>query len=141
MISLETWPQPAVRVLTLAHRFQKFLVVGGVGLAVNQGMLFVLRDVVHLSLLVASPVAIFLSMIVTFTLNELWTWHDRSGGRIVSRATCYLPINLVGLVINTGILAWLYDAFGLHYLTANLIGAGIAAVWNFGLNNAITWRA
>jgi putative flippase GtrA len=28
----------------------------------------------------------------------------------------------------------------MHYLIANLIGAAIAAVWNFGLNNAITWR-
>ena len=25
-------------------------------------------------------------------------------------------------------------------LLANLVGAGLAAIWNFGLNNAITWR-
>ncbi len=29
----------------------------------------------------------------------------------------------------------------MHYLLANLVGAGIAAVWNFGLNHVITWRA
>jgi putative flippase GtrA len=28
----------------------------------------------------------------------------------------------------------------MHYLLANLVGAGVAAVWNFLLNNAITWR-
>lgn len=141
MLSTETWPQPAVRIWTVAQRFQKFLVVGVVGLAVNQGMLVVLHDFAGLRLLIASPVAIVASMIVTFLLNEVWTWHDRGTGRIVSRALPYALINTGGLVINTGLLSVLVDRAGMHYFVANLIGAGVAAVWNFALNNAITWRA
>ncbi len=141
MLSTETWPRPAVRVWTVAQRFQKFLVVGAVGLAVNQGMLVVLHDVARLGLLIASPVAIAVSMLVTFMLNEIWTWHDRGTGRIVTRALPYALINTGGLVINTGLLAALVDHVSMHYFIANLIGAGAAAVWNFALNNAITWRA
>ncbi len=141
MISVDTWPQPAVRLWTLAQRFQKFLVVGAAGLVVNQAGLFGLHDLVGMAVIAASPVAILVSMLVTFVLNERWTWHDRGSGRIISRALCYVPINVGGLFINWGILAWLHDAFGMHYLVANLFGAGVAAVWNFLLNNAITWRA
>jgi dolichol-phosphate mannosyltransferase len=126
---------------TLAQRFQKFVAVGVVGLAVNQGGLAFLHDGFAVAVATASPIAIFLSMIVTFYLNEAWTWHDRGSGRIVSRAMYYLPINVGGLLINWAILYWLHDSFGMHYLVANLFGAGVAAVWNFGLNNAITWRA
>jgi putative flippase GtrA len=54
---------------------------------------------------------------------------------------CYVPINIGGLLINWGVLAYLHDVHGMHYLIANLFGAGVAAVWNFLLNNAITWRA
>src|SRR5829696_3094285 len=106
MVSTEAWPQPAVRLWTLAQRFQKFLLVGAFGLAVNQVMLFAFRDMVHLPLLVASPLAIFISMLVTFALNEIWTWHDRGRGRILTRSVLYLLVNSGGLLINTAIL-WL----------------------------------
>ena len=141
MISVESWPQSAIRLWTLAQRFQKFVAVGVVGLAVNQGGLAALHDGFEVAVAIASPIAIFLSMIVTFFLNEAWTWHDRGSGRIMSRAMYYIPINVGGLLINWGVLFWLHESFGMHYLLANLFGAGIAAVWNFGLNNAITWRA
>jgi putative flippase GtrA len=29
----------------------------------------------------------------------------------------------------------------MHYLVANLFGAGAAAIWNFLLNNHFTWGA
>jgi putative flippase GtrA len=126
---------------TLTHRFQKFLAVGMIGLAVNQAGLVFLHDIVNMAVRAGSPLAIFASMIVTFFLNEVWTWHDRGTGRIVHRAMSYVPINVGGLMINWAILTWLHDTFDMHYLIANLFGAGIAAIWNFVLNNTITWRA
>jgi dolichol-phosphate mannosyltransferase len=141
MISTESWPRPAARVWTLAQRFQKFLAVGGVGLGVNLVALFILHDVFSLRLPLAAPVAIAISMVVTFVLNEIWTWHDRGSGRVVSRMLLYVPINTVGLIINTQVLLFLEERYGVYYLLANLIGAVVAAIWNFLLNNAVTWRA
>jgi putative flippase GtrA len=139
MLSSEGLSRPVVRPATITRRFQKFLLVGAIGLAVNQGALFALVDQAGLAVAMASPIAIFLSMIVTFTLNERWTWHDRGHGRILHRALMYGSINSGGLLIN-----WLFlvslDRIGLNYLIANLVGAGIAAVWNFSLNHALTWR-
>jgi putative flippase GtrA len=141
MQSTGSWTRPAVRVLAVTQRFQKFLVVGAIGLAVNQGALFLIVSLSDASLAVASPVAILLSMVVTFVLNEVWTWHDRGGGRLLTRAALYGTINSGGLLINAGLLLFLEREFGMHYLMANLIGAGVAALWNFGLNHVITWRA
>jgi putative flippase GtrA len=78
-------------------------------------------------------------MIVTFTLNERWTWQDRGHGRILHRALLYGSINSGGLLINWVTLVSL-ERLGLNYLIANLVGAGIAAVWNFSLNHSLTWR-
>ena len=140
MISTESWPQPAVRAYVLAQRFQKFLIVGSIGLIINQGLLFVFRHLFDIPLAIASPVAIAVSMAVTFALNEAWTWHDRGRGKIVHRLMLYCPINTVGLLINYGILRYLVNEHAWHYLVANLFGAGCAAVWNFCLNHMITWR-
>lgn len=141
MLTTESRVRPAHQLLARTHRFQKFLVVGAIGLAVNQGALYLLVGAAGASLAVASPIAILLSMAVTFILNEVWTWHDRGSGRILSRAAIYGSINSGGLLINAGLLLFLEREFGMHYLLANLIGAGIAAIWNFALNHAITWRA
>jgi putative flippase GtrA len=139
MLSSEGLSRPVVRPATITRRFQKFLLVGAIGLAVNQGALFALVDQAGLAVAMASPIAIFLSMIVTFTLNERWTWQDRGHGRILHRALLYGSINSGGLLINWLTLISL-EQVGLNYLVANLIGAGIAAVWNFSLNHALTWR-
>jgi putative flippase GtrA len=141
MISSERLPASVARAWLLAQRFQKFLVVGAIGLAVNQIGLLVLRGGFDVDLHFASPIAIFISMIVTFTLNEMWTWHDRGSGPLIHRIGLYFPINMVGLVINYLVLQMLVDHTGTHYLLANLIGAGMAAIWNFLVNNSITWRA
>lgn len=140
-MSMESWPQPAVRLWTLAQRFQKFIVVGAAGLAINQLFLLLLHGGAGARLSIASPVAIFISMAATFMLNERWTWHDRGSNPIVHRLAAYFPINTVGLIINYAVLSVLYHDHGVHYLIANLIGAGIAAIWNFALNNVVTWRS
>ena len=139
MLSSESLPRPVARVAALSQRFQKFLIVGAFGLAVNQGLLFALVDWLGLAVAVASPIAILVSMVVTFLLNERWTWHDRGTGPILQRAMLYGSINSGGLLINWLMLVSLHE-MGLNYLIANLVGAGVAAIWNFSLNHVITWR-
>jgi putative flippase GtrA len=139
MLSTESLPRPVARIATASRRFQKFLLVGAIGLSVNQSALFLLVAAAGAPVVVASPLAILLSMAVTFILNERWTWHDRGRGRVLGRALLYGSINSGGLLINWFTLVSL-DRLGLNYLIANLVGAGIAAVWNFSLNHALTWR-
>ena len=140
MIASEALPARALQAFTIARRFQKFVVVGSIGLVINQLMLLTLHDGIGTRLVLASPLAILVSMAVTFTLNEIWTWHDRGSGRIIHRLGMYVPINSGGLIINWALLVYLAERHDVHHLLANLIGAGVAAIWNFGLNNAITWR-
>ncbi|MCC6314545.1 MAG: GtrA family protein [Thermomicrobiales bacterium] len=140
MLRTERVPPAAMRTWLLAQRFQKFLLVGAVGLAVNQGLLMLLAGPFGVAVALASPIAILASMAVTFSLNETWTWQDRNGGSLSRRAALYGTINSGGLLINWGLLLFL-ERHGLHYTIANLIGAAAAAVWNFALNHAITWRS
>ena len=44
MLSSEGLPRPVVQPATITRRFQKFLLVGAIGLGVNQGVLFALVD-------------------------------------------------------------------------------------------------
>jgi dolichol-phosphate mannosyltransferase len=139
MLTSQSMPRTVAQVLSVTQRFQRFLLVGAIGLAINQAILFILVDFTAISVVMASPVAIATSMVATFVLNERWTWHDRGRGSLANRALLYGTINSAGLVINWFTLVALHR-LGMNYLVANLVGAGLAAIWNFSLNHALTWR-
>jgi dolichol-phosphate mannosyltransferase len=125
----------------LALRIQKFLLVGTVGLAINVIGLWLLHGTLRLNLVKASPAAILLSMAGTFALNEYWTWRDRSScNGLLARTSFYFVINSIGMVINWQALLFLHDHQAMNYQLANIVGAAMAAVWNFALNNVLTWR-
>lgn len=141
MISTRTWPEPAVRVLNLAQRLQKFIVVGAVGLATQQVLVFVFHELLKWHTRPSLVAAIAVSMVVTFTLNEYWTWHDRGKGHVLGRMAYYVPVNTIGLLINLEVAVMINSHGNVHLQIASLIGAGVAAIWNFGANNLLTWRA
>lgn len=138
---------PAARVglfgelISLVMRFQKFILVGTVGFAVNMLGLFVLTDWARLFYVASSFLAIELSLFVTFALNERWTWADRRTGSIVTRFWKYQAINGIGIGINVAVLFVLTEYGGFHYIFSNVWGAAVAAIWNFGANHRLTWTA
>jgi putative flippase GtrA len=141
MISTRTWPEPAVRMLNVVQRLQKFLLVGAIGLVTQQVLVFVFHNLASWHARPSLVVAIAVSMVVTFTLNEMWTWHDRGRGSILSRMMFYVPINSIGLLINLEVAILLTDNLSVHLQIASLLGAGVAAIWNFAVNNLVTWRS
>ncbi len=123
------------------EEFIKFAFVGGSGVVVNMGLLFLLTRYFDLRLELASPIAIELSILSNFTLNNLWTFRKRDThipfwGRIFRY---HLVTGLAGLV-NYGILLLLVNSFGLHDLLSNLIGILIGTVITYSLNSVWTWN-
>ena len=55
MITSESLPDRSFHIFAVAKRFQKFLVVGTLGLAVNQVMLLVFHDVVNRASVLRRP--------------------------------------------------------------------------------------
>ena len=59
-------------------RFLKFCLVGGSGILVNEGLLFLLTEFGGLYYLWSSAIAIEASIITNYILNDFWTFRDRS---------------------------------------------------------------
>ena len=124
---------------SLFIRFQKFLLIGTLGLAINMCGLFILTEYLHIYYVASSFVAIETSLVATFVLNEIWTWGDRRPGTVTRRFWKYQAVNGAGLVINLSVLFLLASLASVNYLLSNLVGAAMAACWNFSLNNMFTW--
>ena len=126
-----------------AQRIIKFCIVGGSGILVNMGLLWLLKEMAGLPITIASPISIETSIISNFTLNNLFTFRDRRSPVLKSTLLRLLKFNLVslgGLGINLGVLLFLTNVVGIHYLIANLVGIVAAFMWNYILSTWWTWR-
>jgi dolichol-phosphate mannosyltransferase len=123
------------------EEFLKFAMVGGSGVIVNMGGFFLLTRWVGLRIEIASPIAIEISILSNFLLNNVWTFRKRNTNvGLPSRILRYhLVTGLAGLV-NYGILLILARLFGVNDLIANLIGILVGTFINFFLNSLWTWR-
>lgn len=118
------WDHPENR------RAAKFAMVGATGVLVNLGLLFALHGLLGLHDLVAVPLAIEVSIISNFLLNDRWTFHDRRHDHVAERLGKFNLVSLLGMAIQFGAYAILTRGFGLHYLVAQLIAILVA----FGAN-------
>ncbi|MFP4458872.1 MAG: GtrA family protein [Candidatus Zixiibacteriota bacterium] len=118
--------------------FGKFAIVGISGIVVNQGLLVLLKEAFDVRTAIAGIIAIELSIITNFLLNNFWTWKDNQVGSFWVRFLKYHLVTSVSGGINYLILL-LLTHLGMHYFIANLAGIAFGMVINFFLNHFWTF--
>jgi len=119
-------------------RFIKFSVVGASGVFVNEGLLALLTEIYSVPVTIAGAIAIELSILSNFMLNNFWTWRDFRAKSFIKRLLQYHSVSFIAGLVNYVILISL-TYIGLHHLVANLIGIACATLINFVLNNHWTF--
>lgn len=128
------------KLFALKGTFLKFAIVGISGIVVNQGLLALQVDVWGVNLKIAGLIAIELSILNNFFLNNLWTWKTRKKHTFAIRLLRYHMVTALSGGVNYLTLLVLTDSAGMHYLTANLIGIGLGMIINFSLNHLWTFQ-
>ncbi len=119
------------------YRVFKSAAVGTAGIAVNEGVLYLLvRSGFPLG--TASPIAIESSILSNFALNDLWTFRKRRGGSFISRLLKYHGAVALGAAINFLTLMVLVQA-GVHFLLANLAGIFLGFAANYIGSEIVVW--
>ena len=93
-------------------RLLKFMVVGGLGTLVNEGV-FVLT-VHNMPIFFSLGLAIELSIIFNFMLNDIWTFKDRRVGSFVKRLLKFHGSSFSGGIVQYAIVILLLVSF-LHF--------------------------
>ncbi len=123
------------------QEFIKFAIVGGSGVLVNMGLLFILTRFLSVRLEIASPIAIEVSILSNFTLNNLWTFKKRNTHvPFWSRLFRYHLVTGLAGIVNYLVLLLLVNSFGMHDMLSNLIGILIGTIITYSLNSLWTWN-
>ena len=123
-------------------RIFKFILVGAIGIVINEGLLYLLTNQVGLFYLLSSVIAVQIAILNNFVWNHLWTFHDR---RTIKDSVWYKLakfelVSIGGKLANILVLYLMVAFLDVHYLIANLFGIAAGFVINFLLNNIWTWR-
>ncbi len=125
----------------MSRTFIKFALTGLSGVFVNLGSFQLLLNLgVHK--LLASPIAIELSIISNFLLNNYWTFRDRAlGGRKRIRGLKYNLVSLMTLMLSYStfvLLSFLFPAVQSVFLQGCAIAP--ATLFNYFINSRWTFR-
>jgi putative flippase GtrA len=130
----------------------RFAAVGASGVGVNLAALWLLAGVLHLHEVAASALAVEISILSNFALNDAFTFRDRvlrAGTGRLERLARYNLVSLVGLGVQLGtfvalrtlaVRAFALPALGPWRYAAQLAGIALALGWNFAGNLHFTWR-
>jgi putative flippase GtrA len=136
----------------LRSRLARFLAVGASGVVVNLGTLALLAGLLGVREVLASALAIEVSILWNFVLNDAFTYRDRNAGAEAARAGRLLRFNLVSLVglgiqLGTFVLLRALILRGLHREAlgglrygVQCVGIVLATGWSFTGNLHFTWR-
>jgi putative flippase GtrA len=122
--------------------FSRFTAVGAAGLAVNQGLFWLLTSIVDRHYLLAAVVATVGSTTFNFAGIESWVFRGRRepGLRgIVRRYLAYAAVNSAALLLRLPALYLVTNALHGNYLLANLITLVALTVARFALSDRLIW--
>ncbi len=123
-------------------RVIKFYLVGGSGIGINIGILYLLTEKAGLLYAISAVFSWLAAVTSIFILNDLWTFRDlkKSGNaRVLKRASAFIAVRLIGLLINIPLLVFLTEVLGFYYLISALITIIIVSIWNYLSSLNIVW--
>lgn len=121
----------------------KFNLVGLLGIIVQLSLLkiLVLLDVGYI---VATAIAVEITIVHNFFWHEYWTWRDRVNQNLSDRFFRWLRFNtttgLISLVGNLLFMKLLVGSVHLPITLANLLTIGLCATFNFLVSDQFVFR-
>jgi dolichol-phosphate mannosyltransferase len=120
------------------RHFVKFGIVGAIGVVVNEGLLIVVQGA-GVYFLTADAIAIEVSILSNFVLNDLWTFRDRRSGKAEVRLVKFNALMLAGLALNLAVVDAGTGYLGVSDLLTNLVGIAAAFLLRYALSVRYAW--
>lgn len=129
----------------LIHEGAKFLVVGGVGLVVTNGVYGLLHGR-GVGPVTSATIATIIASIVTYVGNRYWSFRHRKRTGVAREGTIFLVLNGIGILIQDAAVAFNAYVLGLpHNKVAEVIalnaGIALATVFRFLSYRRWVWQA
>ncbi|MEP6595324.1 MAG: GtrA family protein [Ginsengibacter sp.] len=115
----------------------KFGLVGCTGLMIDFALTFLLKEKLHINKYLANAVGFTCAVVSNFILNTYWTFNDYFTSQ---KFFLFAIISLSGLLLNSSVIMILVKKLHANFYVAKAIAVFVVFLWNFLLNNYITFN-
>ncbi len=126
----------------IAVQLRRFVVVGAIAAAVQMVLLWLFVDRVGLHYVLGALLAIEITIILSYVLNNAWTFRASRKRGLVPYVVGLLKTNVVrgtAIPIQLAVLVLLVEWLRIPYLVANGIAIVVSGIYRFGLDARWTW--
>tara|TARA_Y100000296_G_C5155648_1_gene248901 strand:+ start:1289 stop:1669 length:381 start_codon:yes stop_codon:yes gene_type:complete len=121
------------------RRLIRFLLVGGTATFITWSLIYILNNVMALFYI---PVVIFAEAIgytYNFFMNKFFTFKQYSNN-YKRQASIFTGVSIGGILLNTAIIIFIVENFGIQAHLAKLISAIFVAFYSYGLHSKFTFK-
>jgi len=123
-----------LRFQVLVHESTKFLAIGGLGFVIQLAVQNALYPG-HTGPTTAIVLGTVVATVATFLGNRYWAFKHRQGSGLGHETVLFVVFNVLGLLIQTGIVDAVVYGLGRHgrlaFNVASIFGIGIATLFRF----------
>jgi putative flippase GtrA len=121
----------------------QFGIVGGSMLILNVVILYLLTSLFGIYYIISAILSSLFLTGLSFYFNENWTFNSITNytyKKMRHRVVSYYLVSSSGISLNIIILFLLTNYANLYYLYSSIIASFLVYLWNFSLNEKITWQ-
>lgn len=119
-------------------KFFKFGAVGFIGLIIDFGMTYLLKEKAGINKFLANTIGFAVAVVNNYMLNKYWTFASVNP-HYVREFSSFLLISIMGLLLNNGLLYLLHEKWKMPFYVAKTCSIGMVVIWNFSMNYLITF--
>jgi dolichol-phosphate mannosyltransferase len=125
----------------LPTSFLLFGLVGGFGVIVHMGTLWLAHERAGLDFVWAQTLAVIVAMTFNYVVNNELTYANKKlrGWRFWTGLLTFYAVCSIGALANVSVASWIYAFDGQFYL-AGLLGVLMSVVFNYSVTRVFTWR-
>lgn len=126
----------------LAIRLRRYVVVGTATAGIQMALLWLFVDAAGVNYLLAALIAIEITIVLTYVLNNAWTFQTIQNSGVVDYLSGLVKTNVVrgtATPIQLAILAALVELAAVPYLLANAVAIVVSGLYRYVLDARWTW--
>ena len=108
----------------------KFGIVGVIALLIDVGVLLILREILHIDVLIASAVSFCVSVTANYILSMLFVFESKDNNK-AREFLIFVILSIGGLLLNQ-LIMWLgTDIFAVYYMWVKIFALLFVPIYNF----------
>ncbi|RYY82641.1 MAG: GtrA family protein [Chitinophagaceae bacterium] len=126
--------------MILDHLFRllKFGLVGLLGMVVDFGVTWLLKEKMRINRFVANALGFSCAVVLNFLLNRIWTFSSHATN-VEGQLIRFIGVSLVGLVLNT-LIVYILSGRKVNFYLSKAIAIVLVFFWNYSANAFFTFR-